>query len=75
MITGPEGYDTQKAICHATGYKETYNQLCIFNYLGGWCFIPLSCEEGTRLFEMEVLLSVRQRSKTAKPTQILSRVN
>ena len=35
--------------------------------LGGWCFLPTTCSEGTRLFEMEVLLSVGHRNKVTKP--------
>lgn len=35
--------------------------------LGGLCFLPTSRTEGMRIFEMEILLSVRQRSKINKP--------
>ena len=37
------------------------------HYIGGWCFLPTNLSEGTRLFEMEVLLSVGQRTEIKKP--------
>ena len=67
LITGPQGNNTLKAICHATGCDELYRML-LWYLVGGWCFLPTTLEEGTRLFEMEVLLSVRQRCKILKPT-------
>uniref|UniRef100_A0A1X7US96 Uncharacterized protein n=1 Tax=Amphimedon queenslandica TaxID=400682 RepID=A0A1X7US96_AMPQE len=42
-----------KAISHATG---------------GLCFLPKNRREGTRIFEMETLLSIRQRSERKLPS-------
>ena len=73
MITGPKGNNAQKAICHATGKREFISR-SFRSTSGGWCFLPTTCSEGTRLFEMEVLLSVRHRNKVTKPnvtTQVM----
>ena len=43
-----------------------YTNLNVY-YIGGWCFLPTNLSEGTRLFEMEVLLSARQRTEITKP--------